>query len=102
MATASEGQVFSNVSTNQGPFNLKGGRYLVEMIATWNSGNITLDALGPDGTTFLTVNTLSGGTSGAAKLSANGTFVVDLPPGEYRFTITTATAAYLALASVPG
>lgn len=94
MASAVDGQLFSNISANTAAFTLKGGYYMVAAVATWGGGNAELQALGPDQSTWLSAPT-------ALKLSANGMIAGYLPPGQYRFTITTATAVYCSVAGVP-
>jgi hypothetical protein len=89
-----ESKSFSNISANTAAFALKGGKYGVAAIATWGGGSAKLQVLGPDGSTYLSV---SSGTD----FSANGYATIDLPPGQYRFTIATATAIYLFCTSVP-
>lgn len=74
-------------------FYLLGGKYAVGVAATWGGGSAELDILLPDGSTWL--NTLP------ATFSANGLAVVDLPPGTYRLSITTATAVVAFVARVP-
>src|SRR5690349_5986705 len=91
MATAVDSKSFSNISANTAAFTLKGGYYVVEAIATWGGGNIELQMLGPDGSTYLSLPT-------PLKLTANGSIAGYLPPGQYRFTITTATAGYCTVA----
>jgi hypothetical protein len=73
---------------------IKGGVYVLDAVATWGGGSLTLTRRGPNGSTYLTAATAltADGTSGA----------ITLPPGEYRFTIATATAVYASLVRVPG
>jgi hypothetical protein len=84
MANTDSGNGFlvQNASATQGPFVLLGGKYGVSVSATFNSGTIALQTLGPDGTTFVT----------AASFTANGYQAVDLPAGKYQVAITTETA----------
>jgi hypothetical protein len=67
---------------------------MVAAVATFSAGNVELQMLGPDGTTWLSAPT-------ALKLSAAGTIAGYLPPGQFRFTITTATAVFCSVAGVP-
>ena len=53
-----------------------------------------LQILLPDNSTFRSVST-------ATDFTAAGYATVDLPPGQYRFTIATATAVFAAVTSVP-
>ncbi|TXH47003.1 MAG: hypothetical protein E6Q97_28365 [Desulfurellales bacterium] len=81
-------------STNdQVTFRLRGGRYQLQAIATWGGGSATFEMLGPDGSTYLTVGTA---------ITANGTQVVEVPEGTFRWTIVTASAASLAVVRIPG
>lgn len=94
MSTAVDEKIFSNISATTAAFYLKGGYYMVAAIATFGGGNVELQTLGPDGSTWLSAPT-------ALKLTAAGTIAGYLPPGQYRFTITTATAVYCSVAGVP-
>jgi hypothetical protein len=94
MTTAVDSKEFSNISATTAAFTLKGGYYMVAVVATFGGGNVELQALGPDQSTWLSAPT-------ALKLSAAGMISGYLPPGEYRFTITTATAVYCSVAAVP-
>jgi hypothetical protein len=94
MTTAVDGARFSNISATTAAFALKGGYYMVAVVATFGGGNVELQGLGPDGSTWLSAPT-------ALKLTAAGTIAGYLPPGQYRFTITTATAVYASVIGVP-
>lgn len=85
---------FSNIAATTGAFSLNGGYYVVAVVATFGGGNVELQALGPDASTWLSAPT-------ALKLSAAGMIAGYLPPGLYRFTIATATAVYCSVADVP-
>lgn len=89
-----DAQKWSNISATPATFFLLGGRYLFLVVATWGGGGVELDIVGPDGTTLIPA---SAGTT----LTANGGGVVDLPPGQYSFTITTATAVYGSITRIP-
>lgn len=69
--------VDSNISATPANFYLRGGRYGVEVIGA-TFGTVTLQKLGPDGSTLLTV---------LAAFSASGVALVDLTPGYYTYTI---------------
>ena len=58
-------------------FNLKGGMYAVDVIAS-TYGTVTLQRLGPDGTTYLTVLTA---------FSANGSATAYLSAGKYKLLL---------------
>lgn len=94
MTTPVDGASFSNISATTAAFYLKGGYYMVAAVATWSSGNVELQALGPDGSTWLSLPT-------ALKLTANGMIAGYAPPGQYRFTVTTSTAVYCAVNGMP-
>ncbi len=89
-----DGKSFLNISATTGQFYLEGGEYGAVYMASWGSGgSVTLQILGPDGSTWIAVT---------AAWLANGTAVLALPPGNYRFAITTATGVYVNLARIPG
>ena len=90
--TATESHQFSNISATTAAFGLYGGKYALTAAATWGGGNAQLQSLATDGSTWLNVG---------SSITANGLSTYDLPPGQYRIAITTATAAYLALTTVP-
>jgi len=95
MSAVKEAVKHSNIAATTDAFQLHGGKYAVAANATWNvTGTAKLQILGPDGSTYLSV---SSGTD----FTADGYATVDLPPGQYRWTIATATAAYLVVARVP-
>lgn len=87
-----ESERFSNIAATTAAFTLKGGRYGIAAVATWGGGTIELQTLGPDGSTYLSTGT---------QFSANGYKTVDLPPGQYKFVVATATAAFVSVSSVP-
>ncbi len=93
-ARAGDSQEFSNIAANTAAFKLQGGYYMVAAVATFGGGSVELQALGPDQSTWLSLPT-------ALKLTANGTIAGYLPPGQYRFTIATATGVYCSVAGVP-
>ncbi len=67
----------SNTSASQ-TFTLKlGGKYQVSVVGS-TFGTVTLQALGPDGSTYL---------NAATAFSANGLAVVELPPGQYKLAL---------------
>jgi hypothetical protein len=94
MATSTDSKSFSNIAATTAAFVLKGGKYLVEALATFGGGSVKLQALGPDGSTWLSV-------SSATDFSAAGAATVDLPQGQYRFTIATASAVYASASGIP-
>lgn len=92
MSSVAESKQFSNISASTNAFALKGGKYGVAVVATFGGGSVTLQGLSFDLTTFVTV---------VAAFTAAGYATVDLPPGQYRFTIATATAVFATVTSVP-
>lgn len=94
MPTSSEGQAFTGLSANTAAFPLGGGRYGVDATATFGGGSVKLQKLLGDGSTFVSV---SSGTD----FTAAGYNTVSLPPGQYRFTIATATAVACAVTRIP-
>jgi hypothetical protein len=67
---------------------------MVAALATFGGGNVELQMLGPDQSTWPSAPT-------ALKFTSNGTISGYLPPGQHRFAITTATAVYCSVAVVP-
>jgi hypothetical protein len=94
MSDPVDSKEFSNISATTAAFTLNGGYYMVAAVATFGGGNVELQMLGPDQSTWLSAPT-------ASKLSAAGTIAGYLPPGQYRFAIATATAVYCSVAGVP-
>jgi hypothetical protein len=93
MATATESKKFLNIGVgNTAAFALKGGKYTALVNATFGGGNVQLQTLAGDGSTFVNVG---------AAITAAGLTNYDLPPGQFRFAVTTATAVFISLTSVP-
>jgi hypothetical protein len=90
---ATESHQFSNIAATTGAFGLFGGKYELAAAATWGGGNVQLEALAGDASTWLNVG---------SAITTNGVTVFDLAPGQYRLAVTTATSAYLALTTIPG
>lgn len=88
-----DGVSFSGLSATPAAFTLLGGKYMLAAHATWGGGSLTVEALMPDGTTYIAV------TNGA--LTADGSLTLDLPPGTYELVIATATGVEGALTKVP-
>jgi hypothetical protein len=82
---------FSNLSVTPATFALRGGLYYVAVNAA-GSGSVTLQRLGPDGTTYITCLTAFATTSGSA--------TVQLPQGTYKLAIATFTAVYAEIISI--
>lgn len=83
---------FSNVSASQSGIKLNGGTYGVTVTATWGGGSVDLKRLGPDGSTYVSVL--------SSTFTANAYQTVNIPPGSYQLTVTTATAVYADITSV--
>jgi hypothetical protein len=91
--TVTESHAFSNIGATTPAFGLYGGKYGLDVTATFSSGNVQLQTLAPDGSTWVNVG---------SAITAAGFSNYDLPPGQYRLAITTATAVYAALTTIPG
>lgn len=76
---------FSNISATTAAFTLRGGNYGLTCHATFGGGNIALQRLATDATSWVTVITA---------LTADGFASANLPSGSYRLQITTATGVY--------
>jgi len=87
-----DGLAFTANTDNPASFTLLGGRYDFATSATFSGGNIGVQVLMPDGTTYLAVHTA---------LTAAGTVVLDLCPGTYKINIVTATSVQAFLVRVP-
>jgi hypothetical protein len=74
---ASDSHIESNISATTAAFQLRGGRYGITAIGT-AFGTLTLQVLGADGTTWL---------AAATALTANGTALLDIPGGSYRWAL---------------
>lgn len=68
---------FSNISSTTAAFSLSGGKYQLAVIGS-TFGTVTLQVLGPDGTTYLTA---------ATAFAANGAVAVDLAAGTYKLAL---------------
>lgn len=84
-------------SAAPGPVPIQGGRYSVMAQATFGGGSVKLQATLPDGTTYISVGSSTDFTAANTAL-----VVVELPPGSYKATITTATAVTMTLVRIPG
>jgi hypothetical protein len=89
--SATESKQFSDISATTAAFSLLGGKYGLDISATWSSGNAQVETLATDGSTWLNVG---------SAVTANGTSTYDLPPGQYRIGISSATAVYAALTKI--
>jgi hypothetical protein len=93
-STSTDGKAFSNIAATTAPFSLLGGKYGAAAVATFGGGSVKLQTLGPDNSTWLSV-------LAATDFAAAGYAVIDLPAGQYRFTIATATAVYASVFRIP-
>jgi hypothetical protein len=95
MSDPVDSKEFSNIAATTAVFTLNGGAYMTAVVATFGGGSVDLQALGPDQSTWLPLPT-------AVHFTAAGTAgPTYLPPGQYRFLVTTATAVYASVAGVP-
>jgi hypothetical protein len=76
---------FSNISSNTAAFTLRGGNYGLTCHATFGGGSVGLQRLAADATTWVNVVTA---------LSADGYTSANLPSGQYRISVTTATGVF--------
>lgn len=80
------------------PFQLEGGMYcLGAHSAAWGGGSLDLQMLLQDGS-WVTMTPMFGATH----LTADGSIYYGCPTGQFRFTLTTTTAAVVSLYRVPG
>lgn len=80
-----------------------GGRGFLSAVGTFSGEDITLEALGPDGTTWVTAMDVGGN---AATLSAAGGLLFDLPPCPIRAAVSagggTPAGLYARADRIPG
>ena len=93
--SAQDGNSYSSqTATNSPTFQLEGGSYVIDVVAAWGGGSVTLQRLGPDGATFITA---------ATALSTNGSSgLVTLPAGTYQWAVVTAGGVYASVSRVLG
>lgn len=77
---------------NQASKECKGGRYYFMAEATWGGGNVKLQFQTPNGT-WIDVT--------GSSLTANGGLAIELPQGQVRAVITTASVVYAYLVGIP-
>lgn len=97
MATATDSNTALNVSADTAAFTLKGGRYVLTVAATFGGGNVQLQILAADGSTWVAPKDIGGS---ANNLTAAGSQTIDLPACQARFHVVTATAVYASVARV--
>jgi hypothetical protein len=68
----------SNLAATGNAFTLKGGTYQVSVVATFGGGSVTLQRLGPDGSTYLPALTAFSASGVANATLARGTYKVAL------------------------
>lgn len=78
-------ELLNNASATGSAARWNGGRGVFSAVATWGGGNVQLQYLGPNGSTWLNVG---------SALTADGLAAFELPPGQIRAAVTTATAVY--------
>lgn len=76
-------KLLTTASTSSAQIIWPGGAGVFVVAGTWNGATVTLQFLGPDGTTLITAGT-------ATTLTANGAGVFYLPRGLIQATITSA------------
>jgi hypothetical protein len=76
-SVADDAKAFLNINATTAAFQLQGGKYNVDVIGS-TFGTVTLQRLGPDGSTYLTAMTA---------FAANGLAVADLPKGQYKVAL---------------
>lgn len=75
-------------------FNVQnGGDFMYAVAGTFGGATVTLETLGPDGSTWISLGT-------AAAMTTAGLCVVSLPPGRYRATAAGGAGPYLLSASL--
>lgn len=75
----------SNASATGAAVVFPGGKCAFLAEATFGGGTVKLQGISPNGTWIDVAN---------GSLTANGFVILDLPPGQYRANIATATAVY--------
>lgn len=90
---ATDGFKVSNGSADTTAVPLMGGEYGIIAVATWGGGNVVVEGLSNDGSTYIPVHTA---------ITANGYATFKIPPGMYRLNITTATGVYVTVYRIPG
>lgn len=87
------GHEFRNLSADSPEFEVHGGWYGLDYVATWSGGSFTLKKKALDGTTFVTALTA---------VNTNDCQTARLPPGTYKWVKTgSPTAAFLNIVRIP-
>lgn len=95
--SATDSYIASNISAPTAAFPLKGGRYVLTAVATFGGGNVQVQILAADGSTWVAPKDIGGS---ANNLTAAGSQTIDLPACRARINVVTATAVYAAVARV--
>ena len=74
-------KLLSNASATGSPVAVQGGYYSFAAVGTWGGSTLSLQLLGPDGTTYIDLG-------GSADLTANGAAYVSLPSGTVKAVLT--------------
>lgn len=98
MATSAGALLLSNASATGSAKAWPGGRGFFSAVATFGVGSVTLQYLGPDGTTWLVAQQPD---ATDATLTAAGGVLFELPPGKIRAAVVTATAVYARADRIP-
>lgn len=92
MAASAGLRLLENASATGSAMQWPGGRAVFAVTATFGGGTVKLQMLGPDGSTWIDV--------ADGSLTAAGTKVVEVPVGQVRANVATATAVYASLQRV--
>ena len=87
----SEVVTWDNISATPANFQLGGGSYEVDVVATFGGGSVTLNRQAKDDAAFVQV---------LPPFTANGIQFVDLLAGTYQLTIVNAMAVYARIARI--
>lgn len=98
MSTTASAVLLENASATGSAVYFPGGVATFTVIANFGAGNVTLEMLGPDGTTWIP-NVITAQTSNVVLRGQN---LINYPPGQYRATVNGgATAVWARLDRVP-
>lgn len=98
MATSASVLLLSNAAATSAGMYWPGGRGMFSAVATFGGGSVTLNYLGPDGTTWLVAQQPD---ATDAALTAAGGVLFELPPGQIRAAVVTATDVYARADRIP-
>jgi hypothetical protein len=98
MSTTASAVLLENASATGNAVYFPGGVATFTVIANFGAGNVTLEMLGPDGTTWI-ASVYPAITSNSVNRAFN---FINYPPGQYRATVNGgATAVWARLDRVP-